>query len=59
MSWSAGQRCFQSLRMRFFVVLRIQMEKVIKTLQYFWNHLIDLIKGFRPKTFPASLTGGL
>jgi hypothetical protein len=33
------------------------MEEVIKTLQYFWSHLNDPIKGFRPKTFSASLTG--
>jgi hypothetical protein len=28
-----------------------------KTLQYFWGHLSNPVKGFRPKTFPVSLTG--
>jgi peptidoglycan/xylan/chitin deacetylase (PgdA/CDA1 family) len=41
------------------------MERVNKTLQYFWSHLNvvdstlrDPVKCFRSKTFPASLTGG-
>jgi hypothetical protein len=35
----------------------IEMEKVNKTLQYFWDHREDTLKGFRSMTIPASLTG--
>jgi hypothetical protein len=34
------------------------MEELTRTLQYFWNHLNDTVKGIRSKTSPASLTGG-
>ena len=55
--WPPGQRCFQSFRMRSFIFFSIEMGQVNKTLQYFCSHLNDLVKGFRSKTFPASLTG--
>jgi hypothetical protein len=31
--------------------------KLDDTQQYSWNHRNDPVKGFRSKTFPASLTG--
>jgi len=43
--------------MRSSIFKGIEREKVNKTLHYFWTRLDDTLKGFRSKTFPASLTG--
>jgi hypothetical protein len=43
--------------MQAFIFYRIEMEKMNKTLQYFWSYLYDPVKGARSKTFPASLAG--
>jgi len=55
---SRQRRDFQSFRMRAFIFYSIEMEKVNKTLQYFWGHLNDPVKGFRSKTFPVPPLAG-
>ncbi len=51
---SRQERDFQSFEMRLSVMNSIEMEEGKKALRYFWNHLNDLRKGFRSKTFFGS-----
>jgi hypothetical protein len=39
--------------MRAFIFYRIEMEKMNKTLQYFWSYLYDPVKGVRSKKFSS------
>jgi len=44
--------------MRFLIFNDIEIWKMSKTLQYYWSHLNNPVKGFRSKTFPVPPLAG-